>query len=131
MALADIRETRRVLRHEMAQVGHWRRLVRARRDLTVARAVRPDRLGTAAAFHLDADALAPVVPHEHLVRIVRGTGNSFPVTDLPQLRAADESLARYESRVRQALMVATDLLVDRLSHETVVTAGGRVGALVT
>lgn len=117
LELAEIRETRRVLRHEVTQIAHWRRLLRARLDLTVARAVLPERLGGEAAQYLARGVTGPVVPHSHLVSITRGTGEAFPVDDLPRLRSADASLAIYEGQVRAALMVATDLLVERLSAD--------------
>lgn len=116
MDLAELRRTRSVLRHEATQIAHWRRLVRARLDLTVARAVLPERLGGEATAYLGADAPGPDVAHHHLVRIVQ-VGNAFPVADLPSLRSADDALAAYEVRVRCALMVATDLLVERLAAD--------------
>lgn len=117
MDLAELRLKRRVLRHEATQVAHWRRLVRARLDLTVARAVLPERLGGDATHYLGTDAPGPDVAHYRLVSIVQGSGDGFPVADLPGLRAADDALAAYEVRVRCALMVATDLLVERLSTD--------------
>lgn len=115
--LAEIRETRRVLRHEVTQIARWRRLLRARLDLTVARAVLPEQLGGEAAQYLADDVTAPVVPYSHLVSITRGSGEAFPVDDIARLRSADASLAEYEGQVRAALMVATDLLVERLSQD--------------
>ena len=122
MDLAELRLKRRVLRHEATQVAHWRRLVRARLDLTVARAVLPERLGGEATQFLGTDAPGPDVAHYHLVSIVQGAGTAFPVADLPGLRAADDALAAYEVRVRCALMVATDLLVERLSTDPTLAA---------
>lgn len=122
MDVAELRLKRRVLRHEATQVTHWRRLVRARLDLTVARAVLPERLGGDATQYLGTDAPGPDVAHYHLVSIVQGAGDQLPVADLTRLRAADDALAAYEVRVRCALMVATDLLVERLSADPTIAA---------
>lgn len=102
------------LRHEITQISHWRRLVRARLDLTVARAVLPERLGQQAAT---LGTPAPAVAHGVLVGIAQATGPALSVTDLPRLRTAEESLTDYEITVRRALMIATDALVERLSQD--------------
>ena len=110
----ELRQVCASLRHEITQIGHWRRLVRARLDLTVARAVLPGRLGE----HAVAESTArPGVTHSVLVGIAQA-GTGLSVTDLPRLRAAEDSLADYESAVRRALMVATDALLDRMSEST-------------
>ena len=102
------------LRHEITQIGHWRRLVRARLDLTVARAVLPGRLGENAAAQ---DAARLTVTHGVLVGIAQPAGSQLSVTDLPRLRSVEVSLADYETEVRRALMVTTDALVDRMSED--------------
>ena len=54
----DVRALRldhRALRAERSRVGWWRRLVRARLDLLVARAVGPQPLGEELAFQLPLD----------------------------------------------------------------------------
>ena len=43
--VSDLRLDRRALRAEHARVAWWRRLVRARLDLAVAQAARPQTLG--------------------------------------------------------------------------------------
>ena len=103
------------LRHEITQIGHWRRLVRARLDLTVARAVLPGRLGEHPA---SLSATRPAVAHGVLVGIAQDTGTGLSLTDLPRLRTVELSLADYETAVRRALMIATDALVDRMSDES-------------
>lgn len=122
MNVAELRLKRRVLRHEATQVAHWRRLVRARLDLTVARAVLPERVGGAATQYLGTDAPGPDIAHYRLVSMVHGTGDQMPVADLPSLRAADDALAAYEVRIRCELAVATDLLVERLSADPSIVA---------
>ena len=102
------------LRHEITQIGHWRRLVRARLDLTVARAVLPGRLGEHVACHGGA---RPTVTHSVLVGIAQAAGTGLSVADLPRLRSVEDSLEVYETSVRRALMIATDALVDRMSED--------------
>ena len=114
MNAAELRLACASLRHEITQIGHWRRLVRARLDLTVARAVLPGRLGDTIA---DQGATAPTVTHSVLVGIAQPAGAGLSVTDLPRLRSVETSLAVYETEVRRALMVATDALVDRMSGD--------------
>src|SRR5665647_2192951 len=43
--VADLRRSRRALRAESAQLGRWRRLVRARMDLALATSMAPEPLG--------------------------------------------------------------------------------------
>lgn len=102
------------LRYEITQIGHWRRLVRARLDLTVARAVLPGRLGDGVA---EPGSTAPTVSHSVLVGIAQPAGTGLSVTDLPRLRSVEGSLADYEAEVRRALMIATDALVDRMGED--------------
>lgn len=113
----DAEELRTVcagLRHEITQIGHWRRLVRARLDLTVARAVLPGRLGELTA---SSGAASPGVTHGVLVGIAQAAGTGLSVADLPRLRSVEDSLEDYEAAVRRALMIATDALVDRMSED--------------
>ena len=114
MSAAELRLACASLRHEITQIGHWRRLVRARLDLTVARAVLPGRLGDTIT---DQGATAPAVSHSVLVGIAQPPGAGLSVTDLPRLRSVEDSLAIYETEVRRALMVATDALVDRMTED--------------
>lgn len=107
------------LRHEITQIGHWRRLVRARLDLTVARAVLPGRLGENVAAQ---SATRLTVTHGVLVGIAQPAGGMLSVTDLPRLRSVEASLAAYETEVRRALMVTIDALVDRMSDDPDVDA---------
>lgn len=101
------------LRREITQIGYWRRLVRARLDLTVARAVLPARLGENV---VPLGAARPAVAHGVLVGIAQA-GPGLSVADLPRLRCAEEALADYEMEVRRALMIATDALVDQMSAD--------------
>ncbi|SDD38361.1 hypothetical protein SAMN05216410_3218 [Sanguibacter gelidistatuariae] len=114
MGADDLRLACASLRHEITQIAHWRRLVRARLDLTVARAVLPDRLGQHAAA---LGTSSPAVSHNVLMGIAQAPGAAMLVTDLPRLRTAEESLATYEAAVRRALMIATDALVERLCQD--------------
>lgn len=114
MDIAELRRIRRVLRHEVAQASHWRRIVQARLDLTVARTVLPQPLGLDVTDQLGEDAVAALVPHADLVSLARRRGDMFPTSELHRLRAAERSLVEYEAHVRRALMSTTDALVERL-----------------
>ena len=112
--LAELRRTRALLRHEVSQATHWRRIIQARLDLTVARAVLPARLGLEITDQVSPEALSTIPAFGDLLGIARRPGDSFPVDDLLRLRAAERSLGEYEAHVRRALMAATDALVERL-----------------
>ena len=81
----DLRLDRRVLRAEHARVTWWRRLVRARLDLAVAQAARPQSLGEDVAFQLPPEigvevprpaALAAVLGAHPRVRTASGSTSS-------------------------------------------------------
>lgn len=113
--LDDLRLRRRALRSEVNRVLHWRRLIKARIDLSVSGALLPDRLG------IDAwEVLGPVddlVPdHVRMAQLVRGTASASAVLDLPELRDIDRQLAEYGAHARSELERVTSLLVERLSQ---------------
>ena len=60
----SLRARRRALRAEMNRVQHWRRLLRARIDLSVSAALIPDRLGLVAS-----GALSDVTPPDHVIAL--------------------------------------------------------------
>lgn len=60
--LAELRRTRALLRHEVSQATHWRRIIQARLDLTVARAVLPARLGLEITDQVSPEALSTIPP---------------------------------------------------------------------
>lgn len=112
--IAELRRTRALLRTEVSQATHWRRIIQARLDLTVARAVIPARLGLEVTDQVSPQALATLPAFGELLDLARRPGDTFPVNDLLRLRTAERSLGEYEAHVRRALMAATDALVERL-----------------
>jgi len=112
--LEELRDRRRALRGEISEVGHWRRLLRAKIDLAVSRGAGPQ-------------PLHPTNPHVHemvdvaglaaldLPAICRVPAEGFALGSLPQLRSADSRLASYEVELRSALMHTTDEIVRELT----------------
>lgn len=115
--LQHLRQERRALRAERARVGWWRRVVRARMDLVVASAARPDDLGTGMTFSLPVDVALEVPRPAELQRALDGTDAAREVGVLPALRELDARLARYEEGVELALRRVTDRLVERLARD--------------
>lgn len=112
--LRSLRLDRRALRAESQRVGWWRRLVRARLDLAVAAAARPDPLGEDVAFQLPLDVTLGVPRMSELERLLP----ELQPTDLPaveRLKALDDQLALYEQGVTEALARTTDRLISRLA----------------
>lgn len=120
--LHDLRQERRALRAERARVGWWRRVVRARMDLVVASAARPDDLGAGMTFALPVDVALVVPRPAELERAFEGTDAAREVGVLPALRDLDTRLARYEDGVEQALHRVTDRLVERLARDPAAVA---------
>ncbi|WP_029289311.1 hypothetical protein [Cellulomonas sp. HZM] len=118
----DLRLDRRALRAEQARVGWWRRLVRARIDLAVAGAARPEALGEAVAFQLPLDVELTVPRPGELGDVLAGMDPGAEVGRLDELRALDARLARYEDGVRRALLAATDRLIVRLATDPATTS---------
>lgn len=120
--LHDLRLERRALRAERARVGWWRRVVRARMDLTVAAAARPADLGADVVFSLPLDVGLEVPRPAELQVALEGTEPGRDVAVLPALRDLDARLARYEEGVEQALRRVTDRLVERLACDPAAVA---------
>lgn len=112
----SLRLDHRALRAERARVAWWRRLVRSRLDLLVARTVRPQALGEDLAFALPLDVGLQVPRPDDLFRVL-GDREPSDVTRLEQLRALDQRLAGYQAGVEDAYVRATDALIDRLAAE--------------
>ncbi|MGY4645129.1 hypothetical protein [Cellulomonas sp. URHB0016] len=111
----DLRLDRRALRVERARVAWWRRIVRARLDLAVARAARPDVLGEDVAFQLPLE-VGVSVPRPAELAAVLGTGQAgADVAQLDELHALDARLATYQAGVEDALTHATDELIASLA----------------
>jgi len=112
----SLRVRRRALRAEMNRVQHWRRLLRARIDLSVSAALLPDRLGL-----VDSGSLADVAPPDHvrMTTLVRGDLPASAVLDLEELRALEGEVQEYGRRVRSELERVTERLVQRLTDDLV------------
>lgn len=109
---ADLEETRQRLRIELSTIAHWRRLVRARVDLTIAQATPPAQLG--ARLHefmtLSAHTTAQISAVSDKVLTAH---TMYSVTDLPELKHREVALSDYERAIRRALMNVTNELVAR------------------
>ncbi len=114
--IRSLRLDHRALRAEKARVTWWRRLVRARLDLLVARAVGPQALGEELAFALPIE-IGLEVPRPAELADVLGRRDASDVTQLEALRELDQRLARYQAGVEDALVRATDALIDRLASD--------------
>ena len=114
--IRSLRLDHRALRAEKARVTWWRRLVRARLDLLVARAVGPQALGEELAFALPIE-IGLEVPRPAELADVLGPRDASDVTRLEALRELDQRLARYQAGVEDALVRATDALIDRLASD--------------
>ncbi len=115
--LHDLRLARRALRAERDRVGWWRRVVRARMDLAVAAAAPPGTLGEQVAYTLPLDVCLQVPRPDDLRDTLPGAG-VHDVGRLPELRALDERLARYQEGVEHALERATARLVEHVADQT-------------
>ena len=118
----DLRLDRRALRAEHARVAWWRRLVRARLDLAVAQAARPQALGEEMAFQLPLDVSLDVPRHADLAAVL--DAGTEAVDRLGDLRALDEQLSTYAAGVEEALTRATDRLITRLAADPGIAVAG-------
>ena len=120
--IRSLRLDHRALRAERARVAWWRRLVRARLDLLVARTVGPQALGEELAFTLPLE-VGLEVPRPDELSGVLGARDSSDVSRLEDLRALDQRLAHYQVGVEEAFVRATDALIDRLATDPDVLFG--------
>ena len=118
--VADLRHQRRDLRRELGRVRWWRRLIAARRDLTLASLAVPDTMAqdhTEAAWHaLAADAPTAL----ELTGAVWPDVQDVSVADLDALDALDNRLDRYERRLSATLDTVTAHMVQamgKVHHE--------------
>ncbi|WP_028049681.1 hypothetical protein [Cellulomonas sp. URHD0024] len=119
----DLRLDRRALRAEHARVTWWRRLVRARLDLAVAQAARPQTLGEDMAFQLPPE-VGVEVPRPAVLASVLESDNGTCDLRIDELRSLDAQLARYGEGVEAALGRATERLISRLAQEPRATLSG-------
>jgi len=111
--IADLRHRRRELRKEIARVRWWRALVKARRELTVA------RLATATERDTDLDtaweALAADAPTAGEISEVIWADEASPTaTRLEALDAIDRRLDSYERRLSANLESVMERMVEAM-----------------
>lgn len=117
---ADERAARRALRAERAQLVRWRRLLRARLDLTVSRFAPPEHLGEYAWDLLPAAQLALPTTAELTAAVTGCPGRGLdPVETMERLRALDRRLAAYQEAIDHAIEMRTSGLVDSAAFEDV------------
>ena len=118
--VADLRRQRRDLRRELARARYWRRLIGARRDLSLASLTIPEGiaadLGEAAWHALAADAPTTL----ELTGAVWPDVHEVTVADLDALDALEARLDRYERRLSATLDSVTAQMVNALGrvHQT-------------
>jgi hypothetical protein len=112
--VADFRHQRRDLRRELARVRWWRRLIAARRDLTLASLAAPDTVGQddAAVLALAEDAPTAI----ELTGAVWPDIHDVSHADLDTLDALDARLDRYERRLSASLDNVTAHMVDAMGR---------------
>jgi hypothetical protein len=111
--IADLRHSRRELRREIARVRWWRRLVRARRELTVARLAA----ATEGETDLDAawEALAADAPTSREISTVIWAEEVHPTAHrLEALDSIDRRLDSYERRLSANLESVVARMVDAM-----------------
>ncbi|MBO9555285.1 hypothetical protein [Cellulomonas sp.] len=113
----DLRLDRRALRVEHARVAWWRRIVRARLDLAVARATGPDVLGEGVAFQLPLEVGVAVPRPAELAAVLGADQAGGDIAQLDELRSLDARLASYQAGVEAALQRATERLIANLAHD--------------
>lgn len=122
----DLRHRRRELRRELARVRWWRRLVQARRDLSIgflADAVRTDHLGLSDAWEA---VVAEAPTAAELSSAVWPEGDTPSASSVEDLTALDARLESYERRVSDNLDAVTKRMVDALGsvrRESLVLGG--------
>ena len=114
--VADLRHRRRDLRRELARVRWWRRLVAARRDLTLASLTMPDAVAQDAT-EIAWQALAADAPTSlELAGAVWPDVHDVTVNDLDALDALDARLDRYEGRLSATLDSVTAHMVEAMGR---------------
>lgn len=114
-APSGVRSSRWALRLERTRIKHWRRLLRARIDLTVASAVLPESLGHDPLGVLPVDAERDLPDDLELASAVLAGLPAGELDRLGDLRALDQRLASYECTVSQALDGATSAYIRQLA----------------
>lgn len=111
----DARAARRALRAERAQLLRWRRLLRARLDLTVAGYAPPDTLG-AMSWDIVPEAQMSLPHPQDLLDAVRvSPSDSDEVELMRRLRALDQQLADYGEELDAAIEASTQQIMRTLA----------------
>jgi len=112
--VTTLRHQRRDMRRELARVRWWRRLVAARRDLTLASLTYPDSIGKDDSAFLALAADAPTAIE--LSGAVWPDVHDVAITDLDALDALDGRLDRYERRLSATLDTVTAQMVEAMGR---------------
>ena len=115
--LDELHRTRAALRAEMNSVLHWRRLIKARIDLSVATALLPERIGQEGVSPHLLDYPEHLPAPEVLAQMVRGSSTTSEVFQIGELRRIELELISYSDTVRRSLEYATESLVFRLTQD--------------
>lgn len=115
--LTELRRTRCALRAEMDRVLHWRRLIKARIDLSVAAALLPEPICQESFGPLPLDHENSLPPYDVLAQLVRGSSTTADVFQIGELRRVELELSDYCDTVRRDLEYTTDRLVFRLAQD--------------
>ena len=115
--VADLRRSRRALRAESAQLGRWRRLVRARMDLALATSMAPEPLGLETLGLLPPHVGDDLPMYNELLEAVQVGRGADEVRRLERLRDFETRLTRYQANVEATLEATTAEFVRRLSFD--------------
>ena len=114
--LDELHRTRAALREEMNRVLHWRRLIKARIDLSVATALLPEQIGREAVSPMLLEYPEHLPAHAVLAQMVRGSSTTSEVFQIGELRRIELELIAYGDTVRRSLEFSTERLVFRLTQ---------------
>ena len=111
---SDTGAARRALRDERDQLLRWRRLVRARLDLTVARFAPPRPLGTLS-WDLLPGAETDLPGVQPLNDVLGPASDEDAIELMRRLREIDQHLARYGTALDSALDEHTQRLLEQIA----------------
>lgn len=109
----DLRRAHSLLRAELSNIGHWRRLLRARMDLCTAHVAPPLPLAGQLTEYFSAEALELPTEIHSLRPSILGELDGLQASSLPQLKDLEVTLRAYERSVRKQYMVLSDQLAQR------------------
>lgn len=109
----DLRRAHTLLRAELSNIGHWRRLLRARMDLCTAHVAPPLPLAGQITEYFSASDLEATHDIYAFPQTVLGELDGLHASSLPHLKTLDTTLRNYERNVRKQYMVLSDQLAQR------------------